>query len=190
MDPPQRGSLADIPFTNAAEAPQEVVLSRKDERTGEWRDVTAAAFRAEVTAVAKGLIAAGLKPGDRLAIMARTTYAWTLLDFAGWAAGLITVPIYPTSSASQAEWILADSGAAACVVENVEQARLVTGRRRALPGLLHLWQIDTGAVAQLTAGAAASPTRWSPRAARRSARTPWPPSSTPRAPPAAPRAAC
>ena len=144
-----------------------------------------------MAAVAKGLIAAGLKPGDRLAIMARTTYAWTLLDFAGWAAGLVTVPIYPTSSASQAEWILADSGAAACAVENIEQARLITGRRRALPGLLHLWQLDTGAVAQLeAAGPRAARRAGHRRAASRSARTPWRPSSTPRAPPAAPRAAC
>jgi long-chain acyl-CoA synthetase len=157
VEPPRRGSLADIPFTNAAEAPADVVLSRKDELSGQWKDVTAAAFQAEVTALAKGLIAAGLKPGDRLAIMARTTYAWTLLDFAGWAAGLITVPIYPTSSASQAEWILADSGAAACAVENVDQARLVTGRRRALPELTHLWQIDAGAIAQLTAEGRAQP---------------------------------
>jgi long-chain acyl-CoA synthetase len=150
VPPPRQGSLGDIPYTNAALAPAEVLLSRKDER-GVWHDVTAAAFCEEVTAVAKGLIAAGLKAGDRLAIMARTSYAWTLLDFAGWAAGLITVPIYPTSSASQTAWILADSGAAACAVENVEQSRLVSGRRAELPGLRHLWQIDAGAIGQLTA---------------------------------------
>jgi long-chain acyl-CoA synthetase len=149
-DPPERGSLADIPFTNAQEAPGEVVLSRKGE-DGRWRDVTAAGFRAEVLAVAKGLIAAGLRPGDRLAVMARTSYAWTLLDFAGWAAGLITVPIYPTSSASQCAWILADSGAAACVVENVAQARMISAVRAELPELRELWQLDTGAVDQLAA---------------------------------------
>src|SRR5439155_1626159 len=102
-------------------APHEPVLSRKDEQLGGWRDITAADFRDEVLAVAKGLIASGLQRGDRLAIMARTTYEWTLLDFAAWAAGLVTVPIYPTSSASQAAWILGDSGAAACAVENVDQ---------------------------------------------------------------------
>jgi long-chain acyl-CoA synthetase len=150
VPPPETGSLADIPFTNAAEAPGENLLSRKD-GTGQWRDVTAQTFKQEVVAVAKGLIAAGLKPGDRLAIMARTSYEWTLMDFAGWAAGLITVPIYPTSSASQTAWILADSGAAACVVESVDQSRLVSGERRNLPELKHLWQLDAGAVAQLTA---------------------------------------
>jgi len=173
---PTRGSLADIPFTNAAEAPQAVVISRKVEgegegdakdegqgkskgnanakakakdRGGRWRDVTAAAFAAEVGEVAKGLIAAGLKPGERLAIMARTSYAWTVLDFAGWAAGLITVPIYPTSSAEQTAWILADSGAAACAVEEAAQARLVDGRRRELPALRQVWELDAGALGRL-----------------------------------------
>ncbi|MDF9814914.1 long-chain fatty acid--CoA ligase [Streptomyces sp. SPB162] len=144
------GSLADIPFRNALEAPEEAVLSRKDER-GAWRDITAADFRDEVVAVAKGLIASGLRPGDRLAIMSRTTYEWTLLDFAAWAAGLITVPIYPTSSASQAAWILADSGAVACAVESVEQTRLISGQRRRLTGLRHLWQLDAGGISQLMA---------------------------------------
>ncbi|MET9108812.1 AMP-dependent synthetase/ligase [Streptomyces zhihengii] len=143
-----RGSLADIPFDNEREAPGEAVLSRKD-ADGGWLDVTAAEFAAEVRAVAKGLIAEGLKPGDRLAVMARTTYEWTLIDFAAWAAGLVTVPIYPTSSAFQARWILENSGAAACVVESAEQARLISQERRQLPGLDHLWVFDTGAVGQL-----------------------------------------
>ncbi|PWI45540.1 AMP-dependent synthetase/ligase [Streptomyces sp. ICBB 8177] len=145
-----RGSLADIPFDNAREAPGDAVLSRKD-TSGRWNDVTAATFRDEVLGVAKGLIATGLRPGDRIAIMARTTYEWTLLDFAAWAAGAVTVPVYPTSSASQTAWILADSGAVACAVENVEQARLVTSVRGELPALRELWQLDTAALAQLTA---------------------------------------
>ncbi|MFE2425705.1 AMP-dependent synthetase/ligase [Streptomyces sp. NPDC059373] len=150
VTPAVHGSLADIPFGNAAEAPDEPVLSRKDGQ-GTWQDVTAAVFRDEVLAVAKGLVAVGLRPGDRFAIMARTSYEWTLLDFAAWAAGLITVPIYPTSSASQTAWILADSGAVACAVETVDQSRLITGVRDRIPGLQHLWQIDAGAVGQLLA---------------------------------------
>ncbi|MFJ3722001.1 AMP-dependent synthetase/ligase [Streptomyces sp. NPDC090045] len=148
VGPPQRGSLGDIPFDNAREAPGEAVLARK-ERDGSWRDVTAAEFAAEVLAVAKGLIAEGLREGDRLAIMARTTYEWTLLDFAGWAAGLVTVPIYPTSSALQARWIIQDSGAVACAVEDTAQARLISNERAHLPWLAHLWEFDTGAVARL-----------------------------------------
>ncbi|MGW5399990.1 AMP-dependent synthetase/ligase [Streptomyces sp. NPDC003952] len=145
---PVSGSLGDIPFDNAREAPREPVLARK-ERDGTWRDVTAAEFAREVQAVAKGLIAEGLRPGDRLAIMARTTYEWTLLDFAGWAAGLITVPVYPTSSAIQARWIIQDSGAVACAVEDTAQARIISSERANLPWLRHLWEFDTGAVARL-----------------------------------------
>ncbi|CAM5538743.1 long-chain acyl-CoA synthetase [Streptomyces avidinii] len=145
---PVSGSLGDIPFDNAREAPGEAVLARKD-RDGTWRDVSAAEFAAEVLAVAKGLIAEGLRPGDRLAIMARTTYEWTLLDFAGWAAGLVTVPVYPTSSAIQARWIIHDSGAVACAVEDTAQARIISAERANLPWLRHLWEFDTGAVARL-----------------------------------------
>ncbi|WP_443045310.1 AMP-dependent synthetase/ligase [Streptomyces sp. NBC_00342] len=150
--PVRRGSLAEIPFDNAREAPADAVLSRK-QPDGSWQDVTAAEFASEVLAVAKGLIAEGLRGGDRIAIMARTTYEWTLLDFAAWAAGLVTVPIYPTSSAFQARWILQDSGAAACAVETAEQARVISQERKQLGGLTHLWQFDTGVLGRLkTAG--------------------------------------
>ncbi|MEV8362801.1 AMP-dependent synthetase/ligase [Streptomyces niveus] len=156
VPPAPDGSLADIPFDNEQDAPDEAVLSRK-QPDGRWRDVTAAVFADEVRAVAKGLIAEGLRPGDRLAIMARTTYEWTLLDFAAWAAGLVTVPVYPTSSAFQTRWILQDSGAVACAVESAEQARLVSHERRQLPDLAHLWTFDTGAVDALRAAGADVP---------------------------------
>ena len=90
--PVRHGSLADLPFENANAAPGDVVLSRKG-GDGSWRDVTAERFAAEVLAAAKGLVAEGLTPGDRVAIMARTVYEWTVLDFAAWAAGLVTVPV-------------------------------------------------------------------------------------------------
>ncbi|MET8398161.1 AMP-dependent synthetase/ligase [Streptomyces sp900116325] len=146
--PVRHGSLAEIPFDNAREAPGDAVLSRK-QPDGSWQDVTAEQFAGEVLAVAKGLIAEGLRAGDRIAIMARTTYEWTLLDFAGWAAGLVTVPIYPTSSAFQARWILQDSGAVACAVETAEEGRLISQERKQLGDLAHLWQFDTGALGRL-----------------------------------------
>ncbi|MFE5298351.1 AMP-dependent synthetase/ligase [Streptomyces sp. NPDC056632] len=146
--PVRRGSLADLPYDTAREEPAALLFSRK-QPDGGWADVTASAFAAEVHSVAKGLIAQGLRPGDRLALMARTRYEWTLLDFAAWAAGLITVPLYPTSSAYQTRWILQDSGAAACVVEDAAQARLVSTERRQLPSLGQLWVLDTGAVEHL-----------------------------------------
>lgn len=95
------GSLADLPFENAAADPDRPVISRRTPEGDGWTDLTAADFAAEVLAVAKGLIAEGLAPGDRIAVMARTRYEWTLLDFAAWAASLVTVPVYPTSSVFQ-----------------------------------------------------------------------------------------
>ncbi|MET7528985.1 AMP-dependent synthetase/ligase [Streptomyces goshikiensis] len=169
LAPPGYGSLGDIPFDNALAAPAEAVLARKD-RDGTWRDVSAVEFAAQVLAVAKGLIAEGLREGDRLAIMARTTYEWTLLDFAGWAAGLVTVPVYPTASALQARWIIQDSGAVACAVEDTEQARLISSERANLPGLAHLWEFDTGAIERLVKAGERIPGALVH--ARRAARTP------------------
>ncbi|MCX4456004.1 AMP-dependent synthetase/ligase [Streptomyces sp. NBC_01728] len=137
------GSLADIPFDNATVAPNEAVLSRKN-ADGDWEDVSAAEFAAQVLAVAKGLIAEGLAPGDRIAIMARTTYEWTLLDFAAWAAGLVTVPVYPTSSLFQVRWILQDSGAVALATETVAQASALGPERDRIPDLRHMWVFEKG----------------------------------------------
>ncbi|MFD8571280.1 AMP-dependent synthetase/ligase [Streptomyces sp. NPDC057694] len=145
--PPQDGGTpADIPFVNAAEAPDTVVLRRKE--AGEWKPVTAAAFAREVTAAAKGLIAAGLEPGGRVALMSRTRYEWEVLDFAIWAAGGQTVPIYATSSPEQIEWIVRDSGARLLIVETAENAAAVEA---ALPAAdrPRLWQLDAGAVLEL-----------------------------------------
>ncbi|MFG2134592.1 AMP-dependent synthetase/ligase [Streptomyces sp. NPDC048751] len=141
--PVTHGSLADLPFDNAAAAPDAVVISRKTQ-DDTWVDVTAAEFAAQVHAVAKGLIAEGLVPGDRVAIMARTRYEWTLLDFAAWAAGLVTVPVYPTSSVFQTRWILQDSGAVALVTETVGQAAAIGPERDRLPDLQHMWVIEKG----------------------------------------------
>src|SRR6516165_5115259 len=113
---PATANLADVVFRRAAEQPQAVVL-RRPGAAGAWADVTASRFKDEVVAVAKGLVAAGIGPGDRVALMSRTRYEWTLIDYAIWTAGAVTVPVYETSSAEQAEWILSDSGARACFVE-------------------------------------------------------------------------
>ncbi|MGW2698727.1 AMP-dependent synthetase/ligase [Streptomyces sp. NPDC001340] len=143
------GSLADLPFTHAAETPDAVLLRRRTE--GAWRPVTAAAFAAEVTAVAKGLIAAGLELGGRVAVMSRTRYEWTVLDFAIWAAGGQSVPVYPTSSAEQVEWIVRDSGARYVVTETAENAATVTTGTAGHSRPPRLWQLDADALADLTA---------------------------------------
>ena len=148
VPPLTHGSLADLPFDNARTAPEDRVLSRRTE-SGKWTHVTAAQFAAEVLATAKGLIAEGLVPGDRIAIMARTVYEWTLLDFAAWACGLVTVPIYPTSSVFQTRWILQDSGAVALVTETSAQAGALGPELSRLLDLRHLWVIEKGHVERL-----------------------------------------
>ncbi|MFB6843913.1 AMP-dependent synthetase/ligase [Streptomyces sp. NPDC056373] len=150
------GSLADLPFDNASAHPDSVALSRKD-ADGNWSDVTAARFADQVRAVAKGLIAEGLMPGDRIAVMARTIYEWTVLDFAAWAAGLVTVPVYPTSSVFQARWILQDSGAVALVTETAAQAAALGPERERLPDLQHMWVVEKGHVNRLAEAGAHLP---------------------------------
>ncbi|PBC63674.1 long-chain fatty acid--CoA ligase [Streptomyces sp. Tue6028] len=146
---PATGSTADLPFTNAAEAPDAVVLRRAEK--GVWRPVTAAAFAREVTDAAKGLIAAGLEPGGRVAVMSRTRYEWTVLDFAVWAAGGQTVPVYATSSAEQVEWIVRDSGARFAVVETDQNADTVATGTARHPEPPRVWRLDADALGELTA---------------------------------------
>src|ERR1017187_2694943 len=116
-----------------------------------WQDVTAAQFSGEVVAVAKGLVAAGIEAGDRVALMSHTRYEWTLIDYAIWVAGAVTVPVYETSSAEQAEWILADSGVRACFVETAAYEQVIDSLRDQVPALKHVWRIEAGGAAALAA---------------------------------------
>jgi long-chain acyl-CoA synthetase len=137
---PDDAGLADVVFSRAAADPDEVMLRRRT-ADGNWQDVTAGQFRGEVSAVAKGLIAAGLQPGDRVAVMSRTRYEWTLADYAIWAAGAVSVPVYETSSAEQVEWILGDSGASAAIAEADSHAQIIASVRERLPKLGPVWRI-------------------------------------------------
>ncbi|MFF1324639.1 AMP-dependent synthetase/ligase [Streptomyces chartreusis] len=149
--PPASGTTADLPYVNAAEEPDAVVLRRRQGGDPTWRPVTAAAFAHEVTAVAKGLIAAGLEPGGRVAVMSRTRYEWTVLDFAIWAAGGQTVPIYATSSADQVEWIVRDSGVRHVVTETKENTETVAAGTAGHEQRPRVWQLDEeDALAALT----------------------------------------
>ncbi|WBB79929.1 long-chain fatty acid--CoA ligase [Micromonospora sp. WMMD882] len=111
--------------------------------------VTCRQFRDEVVALARGLVAAGVAAGDRVGLMSRTRYEWTLVDYALWAVGAVTVPLYDTSSPEQTAWILADSQAVACVVETAGHAATLAGLRDDLPALRHAWQIDAGDLVRL-----------------------------------------
>ncbi|MEV2249107.1 AMP-dependent synthetase/ligase [Streptomyces sp. NPDC050147] len=144
---PADGNLTDIVRRNAAQHPDVAVIGRKVD--GIWQDVNAKTFLAEVRAAAKGLIAAGVRPGDRVALMSRTRYEWTLLDFAIWSAGAVTVPVYETSSAEQIQWILGDSGAVGIIVELDAHRATVDSVRDRLPDLVNVWQIDGGGVDEL-----------------------------------------
>jgi long-chain acyl-CoA synthetase len=151
-DIPATCNLADMVTRRAGEQPQAVALRRKG-AGGRWEDVTTSQFRDEVSALAKGLIAAGIGAGDRVALMSRTRYEWTLADYAVWTAGAVVVPIYETSSAEQAEWILADSAAKAVIAETDSFEKMITDARDRLPALEHLWRMDPG-LSELTAGGA------------------------------------
>ncbi|MFG2529451.1 AMP-dependent synthetase/ligase [Streptomyces sp. NPDC048516] len=152
---PADGNLTDLIRRNAAQYPDVAVMGRKV--NGGWQDVTAATFLAEVRAAAKGLIASGVRPGDRVGLMSRTRYEWTLLDFAIWSAGAVTVPVYETSSAEQIQWILADSGAVACLVESPTHEATVESVRDRLPELENIWQIERDAIARLRAAGSGVP---------------------------------
>ena len=134
--------LTDAVWANADEHPDDVAYRRAV--GDEWTPVTFAEFRDEVVAVAKGFVAAGLQPGDRVGIVARTRYEWTLLDYALWAAGCAGLPIYETSSASQYEWCLSNSGARGVIVETDEHRATLEQVTGSLPDLAHVWQIDPG----------------------------------------------
>ena len=147
---PASANAADVVTRRAAEQPHTVMLRRKS-ADGTWADVTATQFADEVHALAKGFIAAGVTAGDRVALMSHTRYEWTLIDYALWTAGAVVVPIYETSSAEQAEWILANSEARAVIAETDGFASMITEARDRLPALEHLWLLDTD-LPTLTAG--------------------------------------
>jgi long-chain acyl-CoA synthetase len=133
-------NVTDDVFEHVRNWPDTVGLRRLV--NGTWTPVTWREFGGQVGKLAAGFMAAGIRPGDRVGLMSRTRFEWTVLDYAILTAGGVTVPIYPTSSLEQVEWILGDSGAVAVVVETDEHAEKVTAIRGALPALTHVWQID------------------------------------------------
>ncbi|GAA2358076.1 long-chain fatty acid--CoA ligase [Dactylosporangium salmoneum] len=133
-------TLTDAVWQNATAAPDAVQFLRRV--GGEWQGVTCAQFRDGVIALARGLIAAGVQAGDRIGLMSGTRYEWTLIDYAIWAAGAVTVPIYETSSPDQVAWILSDSGAVACFVETDVHRAALAKSRHPLPGGVGPWQIE------------------------------------------------
>ncbi|MGC5013893.1 AMP-dependent synthetase/ligase [Streptosporangium sp. DT93] len=149
VDVPSSANLTDTVFRRAEEEPGAVALRRK--LGDDWSAVTAAEFRDQVAGVAKGLIAAGVEPGDRVALMSRTRYEWTVVDYAIWSAGAVGVPIYESSSGDQVSWIISDSGAVAVFAELDDHEATVREGAADLPGLKDVWRIEGGALEELTA---------------------------------------
>ena len=146
---PAGAALPDAVTARAASAPDSVVFTRKVD--GRWAPVTAAEFATEVSALAAGLVAQGVGAGDRVGLMSRTRYEWTLCDYAIWTAGAVTVPIYETSSAEQVQWNLEDSGAVGILLETPAHQATVAQVRDQLPALTGCWQIDAGGLEELAA---------------------------------------
>ncbi|MFI2485599.1 AMP-dependent synthetase/ligase [Promicromonospora kroppenstedtii] len=149
VEVPAGTSINTILADRVARSGDEALIERRDTPDGPWIKVSASQFEDEVLAVARGLVARGIEVGDRVAIMSRTRYEWTLLDFAIWAAGAVPVPVYETSSAEQVQWILSDAGVRLIVVESAAHAATVQQVRPSLPGLEDILLIDDGAVLDL-----------------------------------------
>ncbi|WP_341974343.1 long-chain fatty acid--CoA ligase [Microbacterium sp. LTA6] len=142
-------NIADL-LVKRVEATPDLALFSVPDGQG-WRDITAADFQTAVVALAKGFAAAGIQPGEKVGFLARTTYEWTLIDFALFYAGAVMVPIYESSSPSQIQWIMEDSGAIALLVESPEHYARVDEIRSDIPLVRDVWQLHLGAIDTLTA---------------------------------------
>jgi long-chain acyl-CoA synthetase len=140
-------NLTDDVFDNADRWPDHVGFSRREDDG--WVPVTYRELAEQVIRLAAGLMASGLQLGDRVALFSRTRYEWMLCDFAIWAAGGVTVPVYETSSAEQVEWMLGDSGAVAAFVETEDHAKTLAQVSFGLPALRDVWVIDNGDLEEL-----------------------------------------
>jgi long-chain acyl-CoA synthetase len=130
-------------------ATPKLALYAEQDANGLWVDVSAEDFQKRVIALAKGLIASGIQPGQAVAIMSRTRFEWTLIDFAIWYAGAVSVPVYETSAPAQLEWILSNSDAVALWIESQEHQDRYNQIKASTPLVRNVWRIDNDAVDRL-----------------------------------------
>jgi long-chain acyl-CoA synthetase len=142
-------NATDLLIERVAATPDAALFSLP--KDGGWVDVSSAEFLRQVIALAKGLVASGIEPGDKIGLMCKTRYEWTLIDFATWFAGAILVPVYETSSPSQVQWNLSDSGAIAIMLETADHFARFDEVHPDLPLINHVWQIDLGDLDKLAA---------------------------------------
>lgn len=158
VDVPRDMNITDLLETQVQEDRRRPLFGRQLTE-GEWTDVSAEEFQADVKTLARGLAAIGINVGDRVGIMAATRYEWTLMDFAIWYAGAVTVPIYETSSPSQVAWIVSDADVRAVILENPRHRKIVDTavRQEKLEPLLGTWRMDEGGLDDLRAQAQHGP---------------------------------
>ena len=118
---------------------------------GGWEDLSAADFLVKVKALAKGFVAAGIQPGDKIGLMAKTCFEWTLIDFAVWFSGAVLVPIYETSAPAQILWNLTDSGAIGIITQTPELFSRFDEIHADVPAVVHTWKMDLGDLDKLAA---------------------------------------
>jgi len=153
---PPESNVTDLVLRQAAKASNPALFSRLD-ADGQWQDIRATDFLADVSLLAKGLMASGVAAGDRVGIMSRTRYEWALIDFAIWFAGAVSVPIYETSSPSQVAWNLGDSGAVAAFGESAHHENIIrqAATSEGLTDLAHVWQLEGMGLDEVRAAGAA-----------------------------------
>jgi long-chain acyl-CoA synthetase len=138
-----QANVTDLLIDRVAATPNQALFSIPTS-TGGWTDVTSTEFLARVTAVAKGFVAAGVEPGDKIGLMSKTRYEWTVIDFAAWFAGAVLVPVYETSAPEQILWNLTDSGATGMITETADHFARFDEIRADVKALRNVWQIDLG----------------------------------------------
>jgi long-chain acyl-CoA synthetase len=128
--------------------------AQRSKRDGEWHSVSYEELGRIVSEIARGLIGLGIAPGDRVSLLCSTRAEWTSCDFAISSAGAVVVPVYPTNSPSECEWVAGNSESVAIVCEDAEQVAKIVAVRGNLPALKHVVVIDPSGQAKPTASEA------------------------------------
>jgi long-chain acyl-CoA synthetase len=148
IESPSSENITDLLLQRVEKTPN-IALFGIEKTPGNWQNVSAQDFLGQVQALAKGFIAAGIKPGDAVALMSRTRYEWVLVDYALWFVGAVSVPIYETSAPAQIEWVLSDSDSVALIVENKDHQDRFEKIKANTPKLKQVWRFDDDSLARL-----------------------------------------
>jgi long-chain acyl-CoA synthetase len=156
VDADPEANATDLLIDRVAATP-DLALFALQTADGRWTDVSAAEFQRQVVALAKGFVAEGIQPGDKIGLMCKTRYEWSLIDFAAWFAGAVLVPVYETSAPSQVQWNLSDSDAIAMITETPDHYARFDEVYADLPLIRRVWKINLGDLDKLVAAGTAVP---------------------------------